>query len=74
MMPRHGSSRGYLWGSLFIVAGAWWLLDMLGVVTFRWDFFGPLALVAVGVSMMFRGGWHCGCGSHEGHEHHDEAR
>lgn len=45
------------WGVFFIVGGALWFLGEMGVFRFSWSVLGPLALVAVGLTMLFGGGW-----------------
>ncbi|MDX1612430.1 MAG: DUF5668 domain-containing protein [Candidatus Thermoplasmatota archaeon] len=41
------------WGVAFILFGGWWLLDELGYVTFDWGIVAPVALVIVGLTMLF---------------------
>lgn len=48
-----------VWGALFIVMGAWWLLGELDIVAFSWSLVGPLAIIAVGIGMLLN--WRMGC-------------
>lgn len=60
--------RRVVWGAAVFVLGLWWLLGELGKVEFRWEWAGPLAIMAGGLSMLVRGSW-CGCGDcHESHQ------
>ncbi|MHB8604223.1 MAG: LiaF transmembrane domain-containing protein [Thermoplasmatota archaeon] len=44
------------WALGFIAVGVWWLLGDLGITTFNWGLAGPIAIIVVGLSMLF-GGW-----------------
>lgn len=44
---------GRIWGVLFVIAGAGLLLDNLGYLRFRWHDLWPLALITVGVAMLW---------------------
>ncbi len=51
-----------IWGGFIVVVGLWWLLGELGVVPFNWSWAGPVALIAVGLSMVLRQrGRHANC-------------
>src|SRR5262245_4618085 len=50
---RDGSGRA--WGFVLALVGAWLLLNMLGVVRVRfWELFWPLAIIAVGASLIMQ--------------------
>lgn len=60
----HGRSypwRFNVWGLFLVIFGVWWFLGETERVPFEWSWVGPLAIVAVGVSMMLGRGV-CGCG------------
>lgn len=60
-----------IWGGIFIVAGSWWLLSVLGLVPFQWNVFGPLAIIAAGISMWLGRSGRC-FGGARGAESDDE--
>lgn len=73
----HHRHHGYGWfpwhGVLLVVLGGWWLLGETNVVPFDWSYIGPIAILLVGISILFRRwGWHggrcefCGAETNEG--------
>lgn len=43
------------WGTILLLLGMLMLLDKIGIIRGDiWDFFWPLALIALGVSMMLK--------------------
>lgn len=53
--PIYGRPRGLWLGIILIVAGAYFLLDNLGVLNaFRWDVFWPVVLIAIGLFVLLR--------------------
>jgi hypothetical protein len=64
-LMRHGDEHGHRggrhgwfpWhGILLVVLGGWWLLGETGVVPFDWSYIGPIAILLVGLSILFRRG------------------
>lgn len=45
------------WGIFFIVGGLLWFLGEMDIIRFSWSLFGPLAIIAVGLTMLFGGSW-----------------
>ncbi len=59
-MSRHEDRDHFpVWGFFFIIGGLLWGAQQFGLIPFTWSLFGPLALVAVGVSMLLNRG-RCG--------------
>lgn len=67
---RHGHHGWFPWhGLLLVVLGGWWLLGETNVVPFDWSYIGPIAILLVGLSILFRRwGWHGGRCEHCGSE------
>lgn len=49
------TSKVNWWGLFFVVGGLLWFLGEMDVIRFSWSLFGPLAIVAVGLTMLFGG-------------------
>ena len=56
-MDASWAGRFNWWGLFFVVGGALWFLGEMGLFDFSWSVLGPLALVAVGLTMLFNGSW-----------------
>lgn len=51
------TSRVNWWGVFFVVGGLLWFLGEMDIIRFSWSLFGPLAIIAVGLTMLFGGSW-----------------